>query len=104
MLLQVVDSLGFGKYNILLMEEKASTKFKTKPRIPLTEESASFNGLTIHRMTGTTKKSVFAPTNTNPNDGRQDNTESETNQADDNSTNYQSTQASFRVIKKELRY
>lgn len=53
--LQVDDSLGFGTSEFLDAEEKASTRFKSKPLTELTEEPVSFNGITVHKLKLTTK-------------------------------------------------
>lgn len=44
-LLQVDDSLGFGDNQFLDQEDEASTRFNSKPRIPLTEQPSTFNGI-----------------------------------------------------------
>lgn len=49
-LLQVDVTLGFGNSTFFTDEERASKRFKSKPRTPLTNKPVSFNGLTMREL------------------------------------------------------
>lgn len=49
-LIQVDDRLAFGTQDFLRSEKEAANKFKSKPRVLLTETATVFNSICIRKM------------------------------------------------------